>query len=129
MNDAKGCYDRIAHSIASLFLQRFGIPASAIVSVFSTLQKAMHFISTGFGRSESVYGNESPPVNGIGQGNGMGPSLWAIISTGLLDMMHLANHGMRLVSPLSGSDSCIVGFGFVDNTDLVTGLFSKLAEL
>ena len=37
MNDAKGCYNRIAHSIASLFLQRFGIPASAIVSVFSTL--------------------------------------------------------------------------------------------
>ena len=55
---------------------------------------------------------------GIGQENGLGPSLWALISTILLNMMVSAGHGVRLHSSLTGHVLHVVGFSFVDNTDL-----------
>eukprot|EP00536_Pseudo-nitzschia_multiseries_P005692 jgi/Psemu1/303536/fgenesh1_kg.110_\ len=69
MNDAKGCYDRISHPIASLTLQSFGIPAHVCKVLLSTLQCATHHIKTSFGRSGPVYGDASVPLSGIGQGN------------------------------------------------------------
>ena len=92
MNDAKGCYDRISHPIAILTLRSFGLPKRLACTLISTLQKAVHHIKTGYGRSGPVYGNEDVPSSGIGQGNGLGPTLWALISTKLLQMMHAAGH-------------------------------------
>jgi hypothetical protein len=37
-NDAQGCYDRIVHSVASLSMQRVGVPLPPIMSMFTTLQ-------------------------------------------------------------------------------------------
>ena len=120
MNDAKGCYDRISHSFAVLTLMSFGLARSVAVVLFATLQRACHLISTSFGHSKAVYGDEPVPLSGVGQGNGIGPSLWALISTKILDAMQHAGHRVTLRSSLSGSPLCLVGFGFVDNTDLVT---------
>ena len=36
--DASNCYDRIAHAMASLVFQAFGVPASAINSMLSTIE-------------------------------------------------------------------------------------------
>jgi len=36
--DAKSCYDRMAHSIASLALQRVGVPEEPIICIFTTIQ-------------------------------------------------------------------------------------------
>jgi hypothetical protein len=38
-NDAKACYDRIAHNCASLSMQRVGTQPEPIVSMFTTIQK------------------------------------------------------------------------------------------
>ena len=117
MNDARGCYDRICHSIAVLTLMSFGLPQHIAVLLFQTLQQATHFIQTGFGRSGPAYGNE-PGFSGIGQGNGLGPTLWALISTKLLLMMKAAGHGVHLLTSLSLQAVHLVGFAFVDDTDL-----------
>ena len=85
--DAKGCYDAISHPIAVLTLMSFGVPQKVCRALFSTLQKAKHHIKTRFGRSDAVYGNEAVPIMGIGQGNGLGPTLWCLISTILFWMM------------------------------------------
>lgn len=37
--DAKACYDRVAHNVASLCLQRLGMPTEPIICMFSTLQR------------------------------------------------------------------------------------------
>ena len=78
MNDAKGCYDRINHNFAILALMVFGIPWSIARNLFLVLQQARHSIKTGYGVLKPVYGNEDAnnPIAGIGQGNGLGPSLW-----------------------------------------------------
>ena len=65
-----------------------------------------------------MYGNEAVPISGIGQGNGLGPTLSALISSKLLLMMHTAGHGVRVTSALTNSIIFLVGFTFVDDTDL-----------
>ena len=81
-------------------------------------KKAKHHIKTGLGRSEAVYGDEPVPIMGIGQGNGLGPTLWCLISTILLRMMQQAGHGVSMISALSLYLLQLVGFAFVDDTDL-----------
>ena len=115
--DAKGCYDAISHPIAVLALMSFGV-SQQVCKVFSTLQKAKHHIKTGVERSEAVYDDEQVPIMQIGQGNGLGPTLWCLISTILFRMMQKAGHGVSMVSDLSLSLIQLVGLAFVDDTDL-----------
>ena len=95
MCDAEGCYDRINYTVATLALCRQGVPKAAALSAYTTLQKAQHHISTGYGVSGPQYGGErqDPPVQGKGQGNGKAPTTWALISAVLIDMMYSAGHG------------------------------------
>ena len=37
-NDAKGCYDRIVHSVAFICLRRFGLPTPPLISMFQVIQ-------------------------------------------------------------------------------------------
>ena len=98
----------------------FGLPRKVASVLFETLQKAKHFIKTGYGRSgpDPAYGDENNPISGIGQGNGLGPTLWALISTQLLLMMAAAGHGVFLLTSLSLQAIALVGFVFVDDTNL-----------
>ena len=116
--DAKGCYDAISHSIAVLALMSFGVPQRVCKVLFSTLQKAKHHIKTGFGRSEAVYGDKPVPIMGIGQENGLGPTLWCLTSIILFRMMQKAGHGVSMISALSLYLIQLVGFAFVDDTAL-----------
>jgi hypothetical protein len=82
-NDAKCCYDLIGPPQASMIMQHNGFPKAAVDCLFMTLQEVTHEVCTGFGDSKSFYG--SPcwiiPLHGIGQGNGAGPAIWAVVST------------------------------------------------
>ena len=83
-NDAKGCYDRIVHSVAVICLQRLGFPASAIQSMIKTIQQMRHFVRTGFGDSEESYGPSLPPdipLMGLLQGNGVAGAGWTAVSS------------------------------------------------
>lgn len=55
-------------------------------TVTTTLQQACLQIKTGYGVSDPVYGVVIVPITDIGQGNGLGPSLWALISTVIINM-------------------------------------------
>ena len=75
-NDAQSCYDRIAHSIASLALQRLGLPPGPITCMLCTIQQFKHHVRTTFGDSEEVlHNNTEVPFQGICQGNGAGPTI------------------------------------------------------
>ena len=119
-NDAKSCYDRIVHSIASLALKRQGAPPGAVHSLLLTLQQSSHKIRTGYGTSRQKYGKDrSPPLQGAGQGNGVAPTTWAVISTVLIHMMRAAGFGIELLSCLSMRLISFLCYAFVDDTDLV----------
>ena len=121
MNDAKGCFDRIVHSVAILVYMSFGVPALIVRTLFGTLQKASHKIKTGFGISEDVYGDEPVPLQGTGQGNGHAPTTWALISSKMFQVMKTAGHGLKAVTAISRKSVSLVGFAFVDDTDIIDG--------
>jgi hypothetical protein len=50
--NASNCYNRIAHAIASLVFQAFGVLESAIESVLGPIKSMNIFLHTGFGDSK-----------------------------------------------------------------------------
>lgn len=122
-NDAKSCYDRIVHSIASLALQQQGAPANPIKAMFHTIQHLQHFVRTGHGVSEESFNanNGDTPIQGIGQGNTAGPLIWLVLSTTLFNIMRFMDNdfGFTYTSPISNQSKDIKGLGFVDDTTLV----------
>ena len=89
--DLKSCYDRIVHSFVSMAMQRAGAPLSAVESMLSTIQKLKYVVRTSFGISEQTFGGEDwrslNPLQGVGQGNGAGSAIWAVISTIFFDLL------------------------------------------
>jgi hypothetical protein len=77
-NDDNSCYDRILHTITSIFMQHENVPASACICVFITLQSLHQTDRTIYGDSKFGYGGTlwAVPYSGVGQGNGAGPAIW-----------------------------------------------------
>ncbi len=87
----------------------------------STLQNARHRVRTGYGDSTSSYGGSkwSTPMHGIGQGNGAGPAIWAVLSTPLLNLLFTKGCGCEFICPISQTPYNSVGYAFVDDTDVI----------
>lgn len=54
--DANCCYDRMAHSIASLATQRLALALETITCLLLTIQFMRFFLRTAFGDSDNHYG-------------------------------------------------------------------------
>jgi hypothetical protein len=104
-NNAKLCYDLIGHTQASLAMQWMGIPQALVDCMFTTLQEAAHRVRTGYRDSSSYYGGKvwAIPIQGIRQGNGAGPAIWAVVSTPLLNIHREKGFGMDFITPISGA--------------------------
>jgi hypothetical protein len=101
-NDAKGCYDQIVHLVASLCLQCVGMPPGPMLSIFCSLQNLSHYVCTAHWDSSTFFeSSEVHPVaiQGVCQGNGAGPQIWALISTVILNMLRSAGWGASFISP------------------------------
>ena len=81
-----------------------------------------HHIRTSFGLSSESMNklNTLSPFQGILQGNGASPTTWVLISVPLLNMLRSQGHGAKFLSPMSKELTHIVGFAFVDDTNLIT---------
>lgn len=126
-NDAELCYDLIGHTPASLSMQRVGVPKNIINCLFSTLQEAIHKVRTDFGDSKAHYGGPVwlVPIHGIGQGNGAGPAIWAVVSTPLLNVLRESGIGCEILCPISSKFFKFVGYAFVDDTDVIQSVLSE----
>ena len=108
-------------------MKRAGAAESATVSMFSTIQDLKHKVRTAFGDSDESFGGECwreiETLMGVGQGNGAGPAIWAVISTIFFNTLRKNGFGALLSAPFSKIDINLAGFGSVDDTDLLqTGL-------
>jgi hypothetical protein len=125
--DLKSCYDRICHAIAALSLRRQGVAESEVVCMFSTLQNLKHTIRCAYGTSTESYGDErwAVPMQGVYQGNGAGPVIWAVVSSPVLQLLRKEGYGAFFKAAISGNEIRLVGYAFVDDTDLIqTGISS-----
>ena len=89
--NASNCYDRIAHAIASLVFQAFGVPHTAAESMLGTIENMKFFLRTGFGDSTSFAGG----------GIKLGKFSWKKADAGLIDGL-LVNGSATLVDRVAG---------------------------
>lgn len=120
MNDTKGCFDRIEYIVAILVQVYFGVVWLVATTLFSMLQQVQPRIKTWYGVSIFIYGNKTVPIAGIGQGNGLGPSLWALITSIVIKVCKVQSHGLTIFTLILKQEILLIGFAFVDNTNLVT---------
>jgi hypothetical protein len=96
------------------------MPLEPVHSMFETLQKAEHRVTTAYGIFATTYvRNRDPPYQGVGQGNGAGPAIWTVVSTVIIAMMTTAGHGFQLLTALSSTLITLVCYAFIDDTDLI----------
>ena len=118
--DAAQCYDRIVHSLAILLCRNEGAPISSLLLMFGAIQSMEFFIRTTFGESTNSYGGNQPiPFQGSCQGNGASPALWLVLSMYIVLLYKEAGHVSSCKSAYSGVVLGLMGFLFVDDTDLV----------
>ena len=120
--DLKSCYDRIVHVPAMMAMHRAGASVEASSSMFATIQSAQHVTRTAFGDSTSTYGgieHFNAPVMGVGQGNGCGPQVWAVVSSVMFEILKRKGLTTSFQAPISKEDLKLCGFAFVDDTDLL----------
>jgi hypothetical protein len=120
-NDAKSCYDRIVHATTSIMMQHQNVPVSECLCILSTLQNLNHTVRTIYGDSKSGYGETlwEVPYSCVGQGNGAGPVIWAVVSTPMLKMMKDEGFGFMYKTIIEGKELHFVGYSFIDDTDII----------
>lgn len=120
-NDARRCYDRIVHSVASMAMRRMGVGKQATQTMLKAIQQLRHHIRTAYGDSDTFQEPKgtSDIVHGIGQGNGAGPAIWLAISTVLFDTLRNEGYGADICQAIDGDVKRAVGFAIVDDTDLI----------
>jgi hypothetical protein len=118
--DASNCYDRIAHAMASLVFQAFGVPIMAVESMLGTIENMKFSLRTGFGDSTSFTGGGiSIKTQGMCQGNGASPAGWAVISICILGAHGRKGHGAKFICPVTKLEKHLSTILYVDNTDIL----------
>ena len=88
--------------------------------IFGIIQCMSYYIRTTVGDSKGFYGGyQETPFQGSCQGDGTSHTIWLIILVYLILMIKDWGHVSNIKSPMSGLISTLVGFLFVDDTDLV----------
>ena len=118
--DASNCYDRIAHAMASLVFQAFGVPGAAAESMLGTIENMKFFLRTGFGDSTNFAGGGvSIKTQGMCQGNGASPAGWAVISICILSAHGKKGHGAKFICPVTKLTRHLSAILYVDDTDIL----------
>jgi hypothetical protein len=97
------------------------VPKTIVNCLLTTLQEAVHQVRTEYGDSVATYGGDVwlVPIHRIGQGNGTGPAIWAVVSSPLLNALRAKGFGCEIICPLSGPFAKFVRYAFVDDTDII----------
>ena len=121
--DLKSCYDRVVHTPAVLAMMGYGAPQEPLTSMFHAIQNMQYVTRTAFGDSNKTFGGledgyTSKP-QGLGQGNGTGPQVWAAISSKMFEVLHKRNLVSNFNTPISNVNMELSGFAFVDDSDIL----------
>jgi len=113
-------YDRIVLLVVALCLCRLGASQPSVFSMISTLHQMKHSICTMFGDSKKAGSckNWGKLIAGIGQGNGAGLQIWAVVSSPLFELFQMEGFIATIMGAISLCSRKLSGFAFIDDTDL-----------
>jgi hypothetical protein len=118
--DAVNCYDRIAHAMASLIFQSFGVESMAVSAMLETIQEMKFFLRTAYGDSKRFAGSSIKiKTQGLGEGNGAAPAGWCAISIVILRAHGAKGHSAHFIAPMSQVRSSLLAILYIDDTDLI----------
>ncbi len=118
--NASNYYDRIAHAMASLVFQAFGVLITAVESMLGTIENMKFFLRTGFGNSTSFTGGGiSIKIQGICQGNRALPAGWAVISICILGAHGRKGYGGKFICLVTKLEKHLSAIVYVDDTDIL----------
>jgi hypothetical protein len=118
--DTSNCYDQIAHAMASLIFQSFGVKSAAVSSMLETIQEMKFFLRMAYGDSKTFAGSFTKiKMQGLGQGNGDSPAGWCVISIVILWGHGAKGHGAQFIAPMSLVQRSLLAILYVNNTDLL----------
>ena len=102
--DADNCFDRVAHTVASLIFQAFGVLEGSCAAMLTMIQEMQFFLRTAFGESKSAVGFRIEiKTQGLCQGNGAAPAGWAVVSIVILRVHARKGHGATFRCPVSNT--------------------------
>ncbi len=118
--NASNCYDRIAHAMASLIFQSFGVKATTVAAMLETIQEMKFFLHTAYGDSKDFAGSSIEiKTQGLGQGNGASPAGWCVISIMILWARGAKGHGAQLIAPMSQVRWSLSAILYINDMDLL----------
>jgi hypothetical protein len=118
--DASNCYDRIAHAMASLIFQAFGVPTTAIESMLGAIENMKVFLRTGFGDLATFSGGGiSIKTQGLCQGNGAAPTGWVVISICIIGAHKKKGQGVEFLCPITQLQHDLLAILYVNDTNLL----------
>jgi len=81
----------------------------------TTIHGMNHHIRMAYGDSTQSASRETwkSPIAGIGQGNGAGPSIWAVVSSPMFDIMRQDGFYTLLIGAISLQQHQVAGFAFM----------------
>jgi len=99
--------------------------------MIQTLVHLNHHVRTAFGDLELAQGYNMwhEGVVGIGQGNGVGPHIWAAVSMPLFNIMRQEGFVASFICTLLHQHKALAGLVFVDDTDLIVNDASNLTDM
>jgi hypothetical protein len=106
--------------MALLIFQSFGVEDTAVTAMLETKQEMKFLLWTEFRESKEYAGSMvEVKMQGLGQGNGMSPSRWCVISIMILRAHRAKGHGAHFIAPMSHVQSSLSAILYVDDTDLL----------
>ncbi len=118
--NASYCYDMIAHAMASLIFQSFGVKATTVAVMLEMIQEMKFFLRTANGDSNDFTRSSIEiKMQGLGQGNRVSPFGWCVISIMILRAHGAKGHGAQLIAPMSQVRRSLSAILYVDDMDLL----------
>jgi hypothetical protein len=130
--DTNNCYDRIAHTTASMVFQAFGVPSTPVEAMLTTIQEMKFFLCTGFGDSTDFASLKFDiTTQGLFQGNGASLAGWAVVSICIINAHKKKGHSAHFICPITKLESHIVGLSKLGLTyqPLRTDVFHDTRQL
>jgi hypothetical protein len=118
--NASNCYDQIAHAMASLVFQSFGVEDTDVVAMLEMIQETKFFLCTAYMDSKVFAGLLIEiKTQGSGQGNGASPAGWCVISIMILRAHGAKGHGAQFIAPMSQVRRSFLAILYVHDMDLL----------
>jgi hypothetical protein len=119
-NNFSNCYDRVAHPMAAISLQCFGIPQPAINLLLETMETMRFFLRTGFRESKTSYGGtHEQQLAGYGQGNAAAGPGFTAMSSLIVNAYLRDGFGTQIYSSYYKRLLLLVAVMYVNDTDLI----------